>query len=159
MLTRFGFMILSLPPQSIAQYLPTMRPAREKTNVSLGPLLPMTSTRRQDYSICQYRLIKHFSNFLQSAPLVATQAAIQSLNFFIIKEHITGYLKDHVEFQDLIETFEFRGKSAYFVPDSSHIWDETSYSDEPIEIADELFKFIASLASSPKLYFASRFIT
>ena len=122
--------------------------SEEKTNVNLGPLLPMTSTRRQDYSICQYRLIKHFSNFLQSAPLVATQAAIQSLNFFIIKEHITGYLKDHVEFQDLIETFEFQGKSAYFVPDGSHIWDETSYSDEPIEIADELFKFIASLASS-----------
>ena len=122
--------------------------SEEKTNVSLGPLLPMTSTRRQDYSICQYRLIKHFPNFLQAEPLVATQAAIQSLNFFIIKEHIAGYLKDHVEFQDLIETFEFRGKSAYFVPDGSHIWDETSYSDEPIEIADELFKFIASLASS-----------
>ena len=122
--------------------------SEERTNVSLGPLLPMTSTRRQDYGICQYRLIKHFPNFLHAYPLVATRAAIRSLNVFIIKEHIAGYLKDHVEFQDLIETFEFRGKSAYFVPDNSHIWDETSYSDEPIEIADELCKFIATLASS-----------
>ena len=122
--------------------------SEESTNVNLGPILPMTSTRRQDYSICQYRLIKHFSNYLQSDPLVATQAAIRSLNVFIIKEHIAGYLKEGVEFQDLIETFEFRGIRTYFVPDNSHIWDETSYPDEPIEIADELFKFIAELASS-----------
>ena len=122
--------------------------SEKKTNVSLGPLLPMTSTRRQDYGICQYRLIKHFSNFLQAYPLVATQAAIRSLNCFIKKNHIDGYLKDGVKFPDLIETFEFRGNHTYFVLDGSHIWDETSYSDEPIEIVDELFKFIASLASS-----------
>ena len=120
----------------------------ESTNINLGPILPMASTRRQDYSICQYRLIKHFSNFLQADLLFATQAAIQSLNFFIIKKHIAGYLKESVKFQDLIETFEFRGNPTYFVPDNSCIWDGTSYSDEPIEIADELFKFIALLASS-----------
>ena len=51
-------------------------------------------------------------------------------------------------FKNLIETFEFRGKHAYFVPDNSHIWDEASYPDEPIKIADELFKFIGALASS-----------
>ena len=122
--------------------------SEEKTNVSLGPLLPMTSTRRQDYSICQYRLIKHFPDFLQADPLVATQVAIRSLNYFIVREHIVRYPSEGVTFENLIETFEFRGKPAYFVPDKSHIWDETGYSDEPIEIADELFKFIAELASS-----------
>lgn len=120
----------------------------ERTSLSSGPILPLTSTRQQDYSSCQYRLVRHFPNFLQAKPLVATRTAIRSLNFFIIKEHIAGYLKDGVTFEDLIETFEFRGKQAYFVPDNSHIWDETSYPDEPIKIADELFKFIAALASS-----------
>ena len=120
----------------------------ERTSLSSGPILPLTSTRQQDYSSCQYRLVRHFPNFLQAKPLVATRTAIRSLNFFIIKEHIAGYLKDDVTFEDLIETFEFRGKHAYFVPDNSFIWDETSYPDEPIEIADELFKFITALASS-----------
>ena len=122
--------------------------SEERTNFSLGPLLPMTSTRRQDYGICQYRLIKHFPNFLQGYPLVATQAAIQSLNFFIIKKHIARHLKEGVKFEDLIQTFEFRGNRTHFVQDNSYIWDETSYSDKPIQIADELFKFIAALASS-----------
>lgn len=120
----------------------------ERTNFNTGPILPMTSTRRQDYSSCQYRLITHFPNFLQADPLVATQAAIRSLNHFIVREHIIRYLKKGVAFENLIETFEFRGKPAYFVPDNSHIWDETNYPDEPIKIADELFKFIAALASS-----------
>ncbi len=120
----------------------------ERTNFNTGPILPMTSTRRQDYSSCQYRLIKHFSNFLQLDPLVATQVAIRSLNYFIKKNHTAGYLKDGVNFENLRETFEFRGKQTCFVPDNSHIWDETSYPDEPIKIADELFKFIGALASS-----------
>ncbi len=120
----------------------------ERTSLSSGPILPLTSTRQQDYSSCQYRLIKHFSNFLQSAPLVATQAAIQSLNFFIIKKHIARHLKEGVKFEDLIQTFEFRGNRTHFVQDNSYIWDETSYRDKPIQIADELFKFIAALASS-----------
>ena len=120
----------------------------ERTNFNTGPILSLTSTRQQDYSSCQYRLVRHFPNFLQAEPSVATQAAIRSLNCFIKKNHIDGYLKDGVKFEDLKETFKFRGKHAYFVPDNSYIWDETNYPDETIKIADELFKFIAVLDSS-----------
>ncbi|MDE0556766.1 MAG: ATP-binding protein, partial [Candidatus Poribacteria bacterium] len=37
-----------------------------KTSLS-GGVLVITSTRRQDYSMCRYRLIKHFPGFLQAA--------------------------------------------------------------------------------------------
>lgn len=119
-----------------------------KTNFGSGSVLPMTSTRRQDYSMCQYRLIKHFPKFLQEKPLEATHAAIQSLNDFIIRTHVVRYLKEGVEPKDLIEAFNFRGKPTYFVEDSSYIWDAQNSSDEPIEMADVLFKFIAELAKS-----------
>lgn len=119
-----------------------------QTNLLSSPLLSFTSNRRQDYSGCQYRLIKHFPAFIQANPLVATRAAIRSLNFFIHKEHIDGYLKEGVKGEDLIETFDFRGKDAYFVQDNSHIWDEREYRNEPIEIADKLFQFIAETAQS-----------
>ena len=52
-----------------------------------------------------------------------------------------------MKYEDLIETFEFRGKNAYFVRDNNCIWDEFNH-DEPIKIADELFKFIAALPES-----------
>ena len=118
-----------------------------KTSLSSG-VLAMTSTRRQDYSICRYRLIKHFPNFLRAKPLEATQAAILSLNAFIIHTHVVRYLKENVEPKDLIETFDFRGKSACFVRDHSEIWDAQKARAEPIKLANVLFEFITELAGS-----------
>ncbi len=119
-----------------------------KTSFGSGSILSMTSTRRQDYSMCQYRLIKHFPNFLKAKPLDATRAVIQSLNLFIFGEHIVRYLKEGVVFKDMVETFSFRGKPAYFVEDGSYIWDAQNSSDEPIEMADALFECIGELARS-----------
>ena len=118
-----------------------------KTSLS-GGVLAMTSTRRQDYSMCRYRLIKHFPGFLPVAPLPATQAVIRSLNVFIVGEHIARYLKAGVKLEDMIETFNFRGKPAYFLEDGSCIWDARNSSDEPIEMADALFKYLGELARS-----------
>ncbi len=113
-----------------------------------GPVFPITTYRSQDYGMCQYRLIKHLPNFLRAFPLDATRAVIQSLNVFIVREHIIGYPKEGVAFEDLIETFNFRGKPAYFVEDSSYIWDARKFSNKPIEMADTLFEFIEELAMS-----------
>ena len=111
-----------------------------KTNFGHSSVLSMTSTRRQDYSMCQYRLIKHFPNFLRAAPLHAARAVIRSLNVFIVREH-------SVRAED-IKMFNFRGKPTHFVQDHSYIWDAQNSSDEPIEMADVLFKFIGELAIS-----------
>ena len=119
-----------------------------KTSFGGGSVLPMTSTRRQDYDMCQYRLIKHSQGFLRAAPLSATRAIIQSLNFFISREYIIRFLKENVTFADIAETFNFREKSAYFVPDSSYVWSVRNSSDKPVEMADALFEFIAELAVS-----------
>ena len=113
-----------------------------------GLILSMTSTRDQDYRMCQYRLIKHFPNFLRSAPLPATQAVIQSLNCCIVREHIVRYRQEGEVLKDSIETFNFRGQLAHFVKDGSYVWAEHEYSDEPIEMAGALFQFITELAMS-----------
>lgn len=118
-----------------------------KTSLS-GGVLAMTSTRRQDYSMCRYRLIKHFRGFLRAARLPATQSVIRSLNVFIVGEHIFRYLRAGVEFEDMIEIFDFRGKPTYFLEDGSYMWDARNSSDEPIEMADALFEYIGELAMS-----------
>ena len=113
-----------------------------------SPILRLGSTRRQDYTMCQYRLMQHFPNFLQAAPLIAAQAVIQGLNFFIISTLTFRYRQGDVALEDLAETFNFRGKLAYFVEDNSYMWDEREVLDEPLEIADALFEFITELAAS-----------
>ncbi len=111
-----------------------------------GPILPITTYRSQDFGMCQYRLVKHFTKFLQEKPKYATQAAIQSLNYIIAKEHILRFSRRNMTIEELIKPFNFHGKTANFVQDDSYIWDAQISSDEPIEMADSLFEYIAELA-------------
>jgi hypothetical protein len=113
-----------------------------------GIVLPLLSTRRQDYEMCQYQLIQHFPKFLRATPLLATQAVIGCLNRFIIGQQSIGYRKEGVKLEEQVEKFQFRGKAAHYIPDGSHIWAESEYEDEPIQMANELYKFIGELASS-----------
>lgn len=113
-----------------------------------GYVLPMTSFRSQDYSMCQYRLVKHFPKFMQNKPIHATQAAIQSLNYIIAREHIFQFSRKDMSIEELMEPFDFDEKTAYFVQDHSYIWDARNSSDESIEMADAMFDYMAELAKS-----------
>ena len=113
-----------------------------------GPVFAITTYRSQDFGMCQYRLVKHFPDFLQKKPKHATQAVIQSLNCFIAKEHVFRFSRRNMTIDELIEPFDFHGKTAYFVKDDSYIWDAQISSDEPIEMADKLFEFVEELVVS-----------
>ena len=103
----------------------------------------ITTTHRQDYSMCHYWLAEHFPNFLQAEPLTAAQAAIQSLNSFIIDTHTFRASRHDVTDKEI---FNFRRKRAYFVADK--IYGEQQIRAEPIKMADALFEFISELAMS-----------
>ena len=113
-----------------------------------GYIISFRTSRRQAYGLCEYRLIEHFPKFLQAAPSHATQAVIQSLNCFIPDFHIYRNLIEEDPHADLIETFNFRGKPAYFVQDQSYLWDAGENTDESIKMADVLFEFISELTRS-----------
>ena len=150
-LTRHVDKIWSHDPEFISLIYRTVFTRHETSNDTThigGHVLPMKSTRRQDYGMCVYRLVKHFPDYLRFAPLTAAPAVIQILNFSIIDTHIFSYRQGDVNLEDLLETFNFRGKLAHFVQDYSHIWDDRDTRNEPIEMADSLFEFIARLATS-----------
>lgn len=117
-----------------------------------GFVLSITTYRSQDFGMCQYRLVKHLPNFLQKVPLDATKAVIQIVNAFIIRTHLIKDSREDVVPEDLINTFNFRGKPTYFMEDGSYIWDARNTSDEPIEMADILFEFIGELAISDERF-------
>ena len=124
----------------------------EITNPMGGRILALTSTRRQDYSMCHYWLAEHFPNFLRAKPEAATKAVLRSLNFYIIHTQILSYSRESVELQSAMESFEFQGKTAYLLPDNSCAWDEREILDEPIEMADALFEFLAELAATEETH-------
>ena len=108
----------------------------------------ITSTRRQGHSMCQYWLVQHFPNFLQTEPLLATKAAIKSLNRFIIGNYAYGDHQESVETEGSRQIFSFRGRLVHLVEDRSHIGDDRGMLAEPVKMADTLFEFIKELATS-----------
>ena len=138
-------------PEFVASIYQTVFGYYETSNeeVRMGSyVLPMTSFRAQDYSMCQYRLVKHFPNFLRAEPLIATAAGIQSLNVFILMENVIPFLREKVSLKDIAENFTFRNQNAYFVEDGSYIWSARKSSDEPLEMAESIFLFMKELAAS-----------
>lgn len=125
------------------------------TNPMGGRIRPVASANHQDYSMCHYWLAEHFPSFLREKPIAATKAVIRSLNFYIIHNQILSYRQEAIELQDMMESFEFQGKTAYLLPDNSCAWDKREILDEPIKMADALFEYISELVKSeesPELF-------
>lgn len=107
-----------------------------------------TSFRSQDYKGCQYMLIEHFPDFHKTHPLIATSAGIQSLNVFILLDNVIPFLREKVSLKEIGKLFNFRNRDAYFVEDGSYIWNEQKSTDEPIEMAETIFEYMAELSRS-----------
>lgn len=107
------------------------------------PVVPLSSTRSQDFEMCYHQLIEHFPNFLEINPLLAAETAIKCLNNYIIEKHVLPYYKEE-QIKDISQKFHFRGKSVYYIPDGSHIWwdDGRFRHGEPTKMAETLFEFI-----------------
>jgi hypothetical protein len=108
-----------------------------------GHVIPMISNRRQDYGMCHFCLIQVFPKFLATQTPSALRSGLKAIQAFVIQDHLLRYLRDGKKFEDLILQFEFRGGIASYVEDGSAIWDETSYPDRELQIADEIFNWFS----------------
>ena len=110
------------------------------------PVLPMSSTRRQDFSMCQYHLKQHYAAFLNASLLAATRAALHSLNDHVIREEVVRYLNPGYSVADLTDTFMFRGHTATYIRDLSYNWDAGGQPDGATSLGDQLFQRMEQLA-------------
>jgi len=107
-------------------------------------ILPLTSSRRQDYDLALYELAETFPEFLRAAPEEAVLSLLAVLEAYVIRRH-------SVPRNDLQEkTFEFSGYSASLRQDYSSIWDEgnTYAHDKPLKMLDDLQSFLEELAAT-----------
>ena len=104
------------------------------------PILPMTSTRRQDFSMCQYHLAEHFPSFLDYSFVSAARAAVRSLNGFVVQSHVAPYVKPGYSIADLTDKFAFRDRTATYVHDLSHIWETGGGRDYALSLGDRLLR-------------------
>jgi hypothetical protein len=120
--------------------------SEEKTDMGT-PILPLTSTRRQDYEMCYYFLQGHFPKFLKASPKIAAETIISCLNNYIIEQHVLPYLKPGVSVAESTEHFLFRGRTSVYLPDFSHIWTQGRHPQEPTEMISHLLSYVQKIAN------------
>lgn len=130
----------------------------EATNMGGGPVLPLISNRRQDYDMCRYSLIQEFPRFLAAATPSALRAGIRALQAYALQNHILRYLRDGKTLDDLTLEFQFRTLTARYVKDNSVTWDESSYPDQELQIADAMFDWLATAAKSDQIATVNHFL-
>ena len=117
----------------------------EKTSMGT-PIIPLSSTRRQDCEMCHHILVKNYPNFLSDCPLIAAKTAIKTLNQYIIQHYIIPYLNPGYQLEDLCEKYALTNKSVSVYSDQCMVWDTGGHIERPLEIATELFKYIEKKA-------------
>jgi hypothetical protein len=120
-----------------------------KTNMG-GPILALISNRRQDFESCRYALLQDFPKFLAEAPREAIRSGLRAVQAHVVQAHVIRSLRAGKSLEDVTKPFAFRGGTAWLVHDGSAIWDESSYPDQEMGLADALFKWLERAADADR---------
>lgn len=110
------------------------------TSLTGGTVLPLTSTRRQDYRSALYQLVESYPEFLRTTPQEAVEAMNSALEWYVTIEQSSPERK-------AVE-LDLNGEAALLRPDHSHLWDEgRGHHDEyAIQLLDRVQQRLESLA-------------
>jgi hypothetical protein len=130
--------IFSYDPELAKQIYVTFFGYQEESTESTHfgtPVLPLRSTRRQDYGLCTYQLNQKINKFLDASPKIAAKTII------ICTNNLQLSLLDKKNRSH----FHFRCGEATYVKDYSYIWDTDSHFDDENELINKLFEFILNI--------------
>ncbi|WP_185286182.1 NACHT domain-containing protein [Chryseobacterium indologenes] len=107
----------------------------DKTQLATSVVMNFSSNRKQDFSLCYFKLDRFFPTFLESSPTVALIVGVQIVNNDVIDE------------KPFIQPFTFKyDKDSYlFYPDHSSIWSEGNFRDKTGSIANHIISYLKSL--------------
>lgn len=132
-------------------------PSEEKTWAMSSRILPLTSTRRQDFDMARYSFATKYKQFLEAAPLHATRVLINAVNTYVAErdeqryrryEKLRGEDKSKERGPD-DEEFEFAGREAFIRTDYSEIWDSSGAhrDDEPLKMLGSFHNYLERLSA------------
>jgi hypothetical protein len=133
-------------------------PSEEKTWMMASRILPLTSTRRQDFDMARFAFAEKYESFLNAAPLRATRALINAMNTYVAERDERRYLRleglpgeGRAEEQGPdVERFDFAGRDAFIRPDYSDVWDNggSRHEDEPLKMLDIFQSYLERISES-----------
>lgn len=120
--------------------------SQDRTLMVSSGILPLTSTRPQDYDMGLYVLAETYPQFLSFAPAHATRALIVAMEDYVSRRHPPA------SGEVIEETFDFEGREARIRTDYSSIWDrgDTYRHDEPLKMLDAFESRLREIAQDPQ---------
>ena len=110
--------------------------------VPLGPsqLLPLLSSKQQDYDLARYKLAGAFPALLSAAPLIATSVCVAVVDSHFREKHAPHPGDEEVSFQ-------YQSKEVVVRPDYSSIWD-SGLQDNALRILDSWNEYVKELCEA-----------
>ncbi|MBY0480826.1 MAG: ATP-binding protein [Chitinophagaceae bacterium] len=107
-----------------------------RTQMGGTVLMSFTSTRKQDFEMCHYRLEQYFPNFMQTAPRLALPVGLTIANDYIIM--------DRSRFYENIERvpFMYGNIQCVYIIDFSSIWNESIHYHKPADLINRVLAYI-----------------
>jgi hypothetical protein len=113
-----------------------------------SPILPLRSTRRQDFGMCEFALDKNFLAFLNAVPVVAVEAALEAFNDSVIASRIKPYLREGKSVDDLTYVVEFRGRKISVAQDHSSIWLDSAHPEYALKLITQVAHRLVTAAAA-----------
>ena len=114
--------------------------SEERTPMGGSRIMPMTSTRRQNFQMVRYSLAGKYGSFVKHAPVHALRALIATLVVYPGERYSYWGITTSIE-----ETFDFVGQPARLKADRSEMWANDSghgNHEEPLRMLN-VFKHLA----------------
>lgn len=113
----------------------------ERTSIGGSRIMPLSSTRKQDYKMAFYELGNMFQQFLEGAEEDATRTLIAVIASYVMQKH-------SLKSETLVEnTFDVNGIQGRLCTDYSSIWDGSGHhTDDQIKMLNTLQGYLESLA-------------
>jgi signal recognition particle GTPase len=131
--------------------------SEEKTYTIASRILPLTSTRKQDFHMAQYSFANKYRKFLEIAPLKATNVVLVAMNAHINERNRNRrfwdteiFPQNSTEEQDVTgEKFIFDAQEVSIVEDHSAIWDDSfgSQDEYSIQILSSFENYLRQLSA------------
>jgi hypothetical protein len=117
--------------------------SQDKTAIGGSRIMPLSSTRRQDFGMGRFALAGKYKQFLENAPLYAARALIAALNVYVEEQDARRPGRERIE-----ESFQFDGREASIRTDHSEIWDQgiAHREDEPLRMLEVFQKYLEQIS-------------
>ena len=119
-------------------------PSEEATPLGGGRIMPLLSSRRQDYECARDELAKSFRAFLDEAPVQAVGALIAAVEARVLEGAV-------VESDEIAsDAIEVGGRQARLAQDASAVWDATRDRHQAVlRMLDQFEEKLLELAETP----------